>query len=645
MALSVQLSSLLSLTLTDLGRWTAWLGVTFLLYKISKLYLAQRQLVAALKPFPGPACHWLFGNALEFLKIGKDLDLILGWARNYKYGFPLWLGNFYASLLVTHPDYAKTILSRQDPKDDTAYKFITPWIGEGLLVLSGAKWFQHRRLLTPGFHYDVLKPYVALMSDCTRIMLDKWERLIPNKRPVELYQHVSLMTLDTIMKCAFSYQSNCQTDSENDYIKAVYQLSCQIDHRFRIFIYHNDLIYYLSPEGFRFRRAQRIAHQHTDKVIKQRKELLKNEKELNKIIQKRHLDFLDILLCARDENGQGLSDKDLRAEVDTFMFEGHDTTASGISWIFYCLAKYPEHQEKCREEIRELLGDRDTVELEDLGKMPYTTMCIKESLRLYTPVPGIARKLTQPVTFCDGRSLPAGTQVILSIYCLHRSPDIWKDPEVFDPLRFSPENSLGRHPHAFVPFSAGSRNCIGQNFAMNEMKVAVALTLQRFQLLLDPEHEPIKVPQIVLRSLNGIYLNLKMVDRDHMHTSDRDGTIWDEIASSPSLVSIKMSVLHGEAVGVKMEEQKEMLLLAQSTELSADNAQRTLTGSAWAVLSSTAADAGSEGPEDSQSQPDHGQQLFLKATEACLLLVVVAEATGQPNSVQLFELGNQMLGT
>ncbi|XP_040216482.1 cytochrome P450 4B1-like [Rana temporaria] len=513
MALSPLLSSLLSLSVTNLYQWAAWLFGLYVLYRITRFYMGWRELVTAFQPFPGPPCHWLYGNAREFLKLGKDLDFALHWAQTYPHGFPLWVGNFRAWLVVTHPDYAKAILARQDPKDDAAYRFLIPWIGEGLLVLSGPKWFQHRKLLTPGFHYDVLKPYVRLMANCTKIMLDKWEQLVQDK-PVELFHHVSLMTLDTIMKCAFSYQSNCQTDSDNDYIKAVYQLAYQVDNRFRNLFYQSDTIYYLSPQGFRFRKAQRIAHHHTDKVIKNRKELLKCEKELDKISQKRHLDFLDILLCAKDENGQSLSDKDLRAEVDTFMFEGHDTTASGISWIFYCMAKYPEHQEKCREEISEVLGDRDTMEWDDIGKIPYITMCIKECLRLYPPVPGIARRLTKPITFCDGRSLPEGSLIILSIYSINRSTIFWKDPEVFDPLRFSTENTSDRNPHAFIPFSAGPRNCIGQTFAMNEMKVALVLTLQRFQLLPDPENEPVKISQVVLRSSNGIHIKLKKIEKN-----------------------------------------------------------------------------------------------------------------------------------
>uniref|UniRef100_A0A8C5QZ27 Cytochrome P450 n=1 Tax=Leptobrachium leishanense TaxID=445787 RepID=A0A8C5QZ27_9ANUR len=503
---------LLSLNFIWLCQCAAWFCVLALIIQAYKLYLRRKELVAAFKDFPGPKTHWLYGNAHEFKADGKDLDLIYDYAGKYPYAFTLWLGSFFASLTVSHPDYAKQILSRTDPKDNFGYRFITPWIGKGLLVLSGPKWFQHRRLLTPGFHYDVLKPYVKLTSDCTKTMLAKWDRLLSDTNEVELFHHVSLMTLDTIMKCAFSYESNCQNDSENAYIKAVYEICYIVDFRFGCIPYQSDLIFHLSPHGFRFRRALKIAHRHTAKVIKERVESLKQDTELEKIKQKRHLDFLDILLCAKDENDQGLSDEDLQAEVDTFMFEGHDTTASGISWTLYCMAKYPEHQQKCREEIREVLGGRDTVEWDDLGKFPHLTMCIKESMRLYPPVPGVARELTTPITFCDGRTLQKGSHVLLSLYNINRCSSLWEEPEVFNPQRFSPENSSTRHSHAFLPFSAGARNCIGQNFAMNEMKAALALTLKRFELSPVPDKEPLKLPQLILRSLNGIHINLKKVE-------------------------------------------------------------------------------------------------------------------------------------
>ncbi|XP_053326242.1 cytochrome P450 4B1-like [Spea bombifrons] len=498
-----------SVTLCQVLQLVGLICLVLLLRKTITLYNRWRTLASAFRSFPGPPTHWLYGHINQFHRDGKDLDKVAGWMEKYPNAFPLWVGKFFGCLVITDPEYAKAVFGRSDPKTSTVYSFLVPWIGKGLLVLSGDTWFQHRRLLTPGFHYDVLKPYVKLISDSTKVLLDKWDHLCDGEKSVELFHHVSLMALDSIMKCAFSYNSNCQTDSENSYIRAVYELSYLIHHRSRVFPYHNDLLYYLSPHGFRFRKACKIAHRHTENVIEQRKKLLENEEELEKVKQKRHLDFLDILLCAKDQNGQRLSDEELRAEVDTFMFEGHDTTTSGISWILYSMATNPKHQQKCREEIRAMLGGRDTMEWEDLSKMPYTTMCIKESLRLYPPVPIVSRELAKPITFYDGRSLPAGIVVSLHMYCIQRNPSIWKDPEVFDPLRFSPENSSNRHSYAFVPFAAGPRNCIGQNFAMNEMKVAVALTLNRFELSPDLSQPPKKIPQLILRSKNGVHLFLK----------------------------------------------------------------------------------------------------------------------------------------
>ncbi|XP_032074347.1 cytochrome P450 4B1-like isoform X3 [Thamnophis elegans] len=453
----------------------------------------------------------------------------------YPFAFPLWFGRFIACLNITHPDYAKPILARTEPKDNFSYRNIVPWIGKGLLVLHGPKWAQHRKLLTPGFHFSVLKPYVPLIADSTKVMLDKWEKLIVEEKSVELFEHVSLMTLDSLMKCAFGYNSNCQMYKENSYVQAVFELCFLIYARMHHIVGLSDLLYWFSSHGFRFRKACQVAHLHTElprtslkigigelltsnvsnaeKVIKERKESLKAEEELQKIQAKRHLDFLDILLCAKDENGMGLSDEEVRAEVDTFMFEGHDTTASGMSWLLYCLAQNPEHQERCREEIKSILGDRDTIEWDDLNKMTYCTLCIKESLRLYSPVPGVSRELTKPVTFFDGKTLPEGAWVVISIHLIHKNPSIWPNPEVFDPLRFSPENLSSRNSHAFLPFAAGPRNCIGQQFAMNEMKVVLAMTLLRFELSLDlSKPPPVPVPLVVLRSDKGIHVCLKKLE-------------------------------------------------------------------------------------------------------------------------------------
>uniref|UniRef100_H2N7I0 Cytochrome P450 family 4 subfamily B member 1 n=1 Tax=Pongo abelii TaxID=9601 RepID=H2N7I0_PONAB len=453
------------------------------------------KLAKAMDNFPGPPTHWLFGHALEIQQTGS-LDKVVSWAHQFPYAHPLWFGQYIGFLNIYEPDYAKAVYSY--PKAPDVYDFLLQWIGErGLLVLEGPKWLQHRKLLTPGFHYDVLKPYVAMFTESTRIMLDKWEEKAREGKSLDIFCDVGHMVLNTLMKCTFG-RGDTGLGHRSGYL-AVSDLTLSMQQCLVSFQYHNDFIYWLTPHGCCFLRACQVAHDRTDQVIREQKAVLQDEKVRKKIQNRRHLDFVDILLGAWDEDDIKLSDADLRAEVDTFMFEGHDTTTSGISWLLYCMALYPEHQHRCREEVCKILGDQDSFQWDDLGKMTYLTMCIKESFRLYPPVPQVYRQLSKLVTFVDGWSLPAGSLISMHV------PFPW----VFDPLRFSTENASKHHPFAFMPFSAGPRNCIGQQFAMSEMKVVTAMCLLHFEFFLDPSRLPIKMPQLVLCSKNGFHLHLK----------------------------------------------------------------------------------------------------------------------------------------
>lgn len=176
----------------------------------------------------------------------------------------------------------------------------------------------------------------------------------------------------------------------------------------------------------------------------------------------------------------------------------------------YNLALYAQHQAKCKEEVDEVFGDKKEIEWDDLLKLNYVTLVIKESLRLYPPFPMFSRGLDKSYEI-DGKVVPQGTWIMINAYALHHNPHVWKDPEVFDPLRFTIENREGRSPFAYIPFSAGPRNCIGINFAMAEMKMAVAMILRRFELSISMEnqvHSEDLFPEIMLRTRNGIRLNL-----------------------------------------------------------------------------------------------------------------------------------------
>ncbi|KAK3881462.1 hypothetical protein Pcinc_014118 [Petrolisthes cinctipes] len=177
--------------------------------------------------------------------------------------------------------------------------------------------------------------------------------------------------------------------------------------------------------------------------------------------KKQRLAFLDILL---EYSGgvKGLSDEDIREEVDTFMFEGHDTTAAAISWSLFLLGHHPEIQAKVHEELDAILTSPDQpLGIAELRQMKYTENCIKEALRLLPSVPYLGRVLSEDLNIC-GNVIPAHTNVMISIYMIHREPVQFPDPEKFDPNRFLPENTRKSHPYAYIPFSAGPRNCIGR---------------------------------------------------------------------------------------------------------------------------------------------------------------------------------------
>ena len=192
------------------------------------------------------------------------------------------------------------------------------------------------------------------------------------------------------------------------------------------------------------------------------------------------------------------------------MFEGHDTTSSGISWILYNLARHLDIQARARREVDAILdgrqGSDESLLWDDMAAMPYLTMCIKESLRLHPPVHFISRQTTK-TTVIDGVEIPPDTLVNLNIFNMHHNATVWPDPMTYDPDRFLHENISKMDSYAFVPFSAGPRNCIGQTFAMNEMKTVVAGVLRRFQFELDPTKEVRMLPDVVLRAESGIHLH------------------------------------------------------------------------------------------------------------------------------------------
>ena len=310
---------------------------------------------------------------------------------------------------------------------------------------------------------------MAINNRAAGTLISKWNRESAAGKNVEIYKSVSLCTLDVMLRCAFSYESDVQLE-DNKYVNTVNGMATLILQRgFKPWL-NWDKLYYNNTNGKKFKSMTDYVHNVADDVIEKRKGALKKISTQN---DKRYVDFLDILLLAKDESENGLTDEEIRHEVDTFMFEGHDTTASAISWILYALAKHPEFQKQCREEVNKVIEDPTSpiIEWDGLQKIPFLTQCIKEALRLFSPVPIIGRELKNPLEI-DGHIMPAGTFIDIQICTLHHNEHVWgKDHDEYKPERFHPDNLQKMDSHAFIPFSAGPRNCIDQNFAMHELKL------------------------------------------------------------------------------------------------------------------------------------------------------------------------------
>ncbi|OWF42681.1 cytochrome P450 4F8-like [Mizuhopecten yessoensis] len=456
----------------------------------------------------GPV-HPLWGNLNLIKEVPDYFELIQQCVQKTRTRtYVTWITSLSHYFGVCHPETAKLLLKSSEPKPKgigQGYRSFIPWLGDGLLLSEGAKWERNRRLLTPAFHFDILKSYVKTYNEVADILINKLLNASKSGKSIEIYELVGLATLDTMLRCSLSYDGNIQQKGDSHpYVRAVRRLTqlC-LERTLKPWLFM-DWMFILSPQGREFRRLINHVHAFADDIIERRRS---NMSTSNTNTRKR-LDFLDILLVSRDENGSGLSDRDIRAEVDTFLFEGHDTTASAVTWALYCCAKYPEEQEKIYQELTFLTDNNDYMGWDSIKGIDYLNLFIKETMRMYSPVPMIGRRLTKPV-LVDNVLFPKDSVIEINISAMHHHPDVFPDHMEFRTDRFLDANVGDNDPFSFVPFSAGPRNCIGQNFAMNEQRVLIARVIRRFKIKLDPQHETKIFPEVVTRPQFGVRVILE----------------------------------------------------------------------------------------------------------------------------------------
>ncbi|CRL07638.1 CLUMA_CG020602, isoform A [Clunio marinus] len=499
----------------------------------------RSRLVRLIEKVPGPPALPFVGNAIEINVEPDEVFARLTGVRKLfgrRQGISRCWMLSVPYVMISKPECVEPILSSPKHIDKSSdYSYLHPWLGTGLLTSFGSKWHSRRKILTPAFHFKILEDFIDIFNEQSSILVRKLSKEV-NKDSFNIFPYVTLCTLDIVCETAMGQNIKAQSNSDSDYVKAVYEIGSVVQKRQARFWMQSDFIFKLTEDYKTHERCLKILHGFSYGVIRERKEQMKTAELLrkNKFDQnnnklsvdengnntgmfddeesfgkKKRLAFLDLLITASG-NGSILNDEDIREEVDTFMFEGHDTTSAAVSWCLFLIGSNLNIQEKALQEIDEVMGgDRDRAPtMKELNEMKYLECCIKEALRLYPSVPLIARHLKEDVMI-DKYLIPAGTTAMIVTYQLHRNPEIFKNPERYDPDRFLPENCIGRHPYSYIPFSAGPRNCIGQKFAILEEKAIISSVLRKYKIeAVDRREDLTLLGELILRPKDGLAVKI-----------------------------------------------------------------------------------------------------------------------------------------
>ncbi|KAJ9577305.1 hypothetical protein L9F63_006144, partial [Diploptera punctata] len=434
--------------------------------------------------------------------------------RQYGTIFRTWIGKL-PQVHIKRPEDVEVILRSSEHIDKSfIYNALHEWLGTGLLTSTGQKWHTHRKMITPTFHFKILDSFVEVFSEKSEILVEKLSKET-GSQGFDVYPYITKCALDIICETAMGTPIYAQEDRGAQYVKAVYDMSEIAIKRMLIPWMRFQPVFKLSKLGRRHEQCLDILHGFTKRVIKERKAQTPEHSNASRTIssdedigRKKRKAFLDLLLDASMQ-GAKLTDEELREEVDTFMFEGHDTTSAGMCWALFLMGLHPDVQEKAYAEQESIFqGSERSATAKDLNEMKYLERVIKETLRLYPSVPMIARKLNTD-TQIGGYDLPAGCSIAMHIYYVHRNPDQFPNPEKFDPDNFLPERVVHRHPYAYIPFSAGPRNCIGQKFALLEEKTVLSYILRNYKIKSLNKREDITLMgELILRPEKGIKLTV-----------------------------------------------------------------------------------------------------------------------------------------
>jgi cytochrome P450 len=440
--------------------------------------------------------------------------------------------------LVTHPDGVEQVLAG-DPdgysKNTPFYGEIAAYLGNGLLTSGGQRWRQQRRTVAPLFSHRRIDGYIDVMADEAARLADRCAVSGVGGAPIDVNAAMVEYTLRTVGRVLFG----ADVDEAVPVIRATFPILNE--HVQRRGVSPSRLPRWLPTLGqVRAAAAQRAMYRVVDDIIDRRSgapesdliaplaslaprgsrreaRLLRRRSATNSMsppsssarrVARSDRDLISLLLAARDpETGAPMSHQEVRDQVLIFLLAGHETTSTALTFTMHLLGRYPDVQAAVHREIVDVLDGR-APHADDIGRLSLTEMAVKEALRLYPPAYSLGRIAEHEVTIA-GHRIPAGSIILLSQWATHRRPDLWPDPERFNPARFEPAAEQARARYAYFPFAGGLRGCIGGHFAMAEAVVATATLLTRFSLVSDAPDMPL-VTAITLRPAGPVWCRLEL---------------------------------------------------------------------------------------------------------------------------------------
>jgi cytochrome P450 len=433
---------------------------------------------------PGPRGHPLVGNLPEF---GRDLlGFLDDCARRYGDMVGLRLAN-YPTCFINHPDLVEDVLvtrNAQFRKHRFFWRHVESIFGNGLLTSEGDFWRRQRRLAQPAFHRERIAGYGAVMVAEAEQMLAGWGA----EEERDVHEDLMGVTMRIVARTLFGADLAARVEKIGSAFDVVVQ---EIAVRFRRPFAIPDWV--PLPSNLRYRRAVRQLDRLVYGILRQPR---RDDAD----------DLVALLLRARDEDGRGMSERQLRDEAVTIFLAGHETTALALSWALALLARHPPAQDALAAELDTVLGGRAPA-VADLPRLRYAEAVVLESMRLYPPAYVVGRESTAEVDL-GGYRFPAGPTGFASPWVMHRDPRYFERPAEFDPSRWLDGLAKRLPRFAYFPFGGGPRLCIGNSFAMMESTLILAALAQRFRMTPVRGHVLETLASITLRPRFGVRLRL-----------------------------------------------------------------------------------------------------------------------------------------